>query len=51
MVKDYLITGPFGFWTQIDHSKTGLVWYSDGHCTAAPFENQTKTIFTISKIQ
>jgi hypothetical protein len=32
MVKDHSKTGPFDFRTQIHHSKTGLVQFSDGYC-------------------
>jgi hypothetical protein len=30
---DHLKTGPFDFRTQIDHLKSGLVWYWDVDCT------------------
>ena len=32
VIACHSITGPFGFWTQMDHSKSGQVWYLDGHC-------------------
>ncbi len=33
MVKDHLKTKPFDFRPQIDHSKTGSVWFWDGDCS------------------
>ena len=33
LFKPDLNTGPFNDWTTMDHSNTGLVWYSDPHCT------------------
>ena len=33
VIEWFLNTGPFEFRTHIDHSKSGLVRYSDGNCT------------------